>query len=285
MGHEATGVVEAVGAEAGRVRVGERVLIDPIIVCGDCDSCSRGLGHLCRRAGLFGRELDGSLVEHVALPERYLHGLPDTLPADAATLIETLATVRHGQERAGVAAGDAVIVFGQGASGLLHTQLAKVAGAGTVIGVSRSPWKLELARRMRADHALDGSRPDLVPAILDLTGGRGADLVIDTSGDPAVLGPAVDALRPGGRVLLYAISHRPLGAFSAFPVYFKELTIYGSRALTPGDIEASIRLVTSGSIDLDGFITRRYPLAAVAAAFEDYEREPDRVLRMVVLGE
>jgi threonine dehydrogenase-like Zn-dependent dehydrogenase len=154
-----------------------------------------------------------------------------------------------------------------------------------VIGVSRSAWKLDLARRMKADHALDGSRPDLVPEILRLTGGRGADLVIDTSGDPGVLGAAADMLRPGGRVLLYAISHRPLGAFTAFPLYFKELTIYGSRALTPGDIEPSIRLVTSGSIVLDGFITGRYPLARVAAAFEDYEREPDRVLRMVVIGE
>jgi L-iditol 2-dehydrogenase len=285
MGHEATGVVEAVGAGVTGVRVGQRVLVNPIIACGGCDSCTRGLGHLCRRAGLLGRELDGSLAEHVALPEECLHPLPDGLAADTATLIETLATVHHGQQRAGVAARDAVVVFGQGASGLLHTQLAKVGGASPVIGVTRSAWKRDLARRMGADHALDGSRPDLVPEVLRLTGDQGADLVIDTSGDPGVLGAAAEMLRPGGRILVYAISHRPLGAFSAFPLYFKELTIYGSRALTPGDIEPSIRLVASGAIALDGFITRRYPLARVAAAFADYEREPERVLRMVVVGD
>jgi 2-desacetyl-2-hydroxyethyl bacteriochlorophyllide A dehydrogenase len=259
------------------------VLVNPIIACGTCDSCARGLGNLCRRAGLLGREMDGSLAEHLALPERYLYPLPDHLPADAATLIETLATVYHAQRRGGVTAGDTVVVFGQGASGLLHTQLAKLAGAETVIGLSRSPFKLALARRMRADHALDASRPDVTGEVVRLTGGRGADVAIDTTGEAGVLGQAVEVLRPGGRLLVYGISHRPLSDVSAFPIYMKELTIYGSRALQPDDVAPSIDLVASGAIDLEGFITARYPLPRVAAAFEDYERDPGRVLRLVIV--
>ena len=285
MGHEATGVVESVGPGVERVRPGQRVLINPIIACGACDSCARGLGNLCRRAGLLGREMDGSLAEHLALPEGYLYPLPDHLPADAATLIETLATVYHSQRRAGVAVGDSVVVFGQGASGLLHTQLAKHAGADTVVGVSRSPFKLALARRMRADHALDGNRPDLTAELLRLTDGRGADIAIDTTGAAGVLGQAVEALRPGGRLLVYGISHRPLSDVSAYPIYMKELTIYGSRALQPEDVLPSIDLVASGAIDLEGFISARYPLPRVAAAFEDYERDPGRVLRLVIVPE
>jgi threonine dehydrogenase-like Zn-dependent dehydrogenase len=227
--------------------------------------------------------MDGALAEHVTLAAEYLYPLPAGLPADVATLIETLATVHHAQRRAGVEAGDAVVVFGQGASGLLHTQLAKISGAGTVIGISRSAWKLELARRMKADHALDAGRLDLVAEVMRLTGGRGADLAIDTSGDPRVLGPAMEMLRPGGRLLLYAISHRPLGDLSPFAMYFKELTVYGARALTQADVEPSIQLVASGAIDVNGFITGRYPLERVSAAFEDYERDPDRILRLVVL--
>jgi 2-desacetyl-2-hydroxyethyl bacteriochlorophyllide A dehydrogenase len=284
MGHEATGVVEAVGAGVTRIDVGQSVLINPIIACGGCDSCARGLGHLCRRAGLLGREMDGALAEHVLVGAEYLYPLPPGLAPDVATLIETLATVHHAQRRAGVEPGDTVVVFGQGASGLLHTQLAKISGAAQVIGISRSPWKLELARRMKADHALDAGRSELVAEATRLSGGRGADLVIDTSGDPRVLGPAMEMLRPGGRLLLYAISHQPLGALSPFPLYFKELTIYGARALTPDDVEPSIRLVASGAIDVDGFVTGHYPLERVGAAFEDYERDPDRVLRLVVVG-
>src|SRR5436309_1301145 len=156
MGHEATGVVEAVGADVRRVARGQRVVIDPIIACGSCDCCQRGQGNLCRNAGLLGREMDGTLAQHVALPARYVHALPPHLPLAAATLIETMATVRHAQQRVGIADGETVVVLGQGATGLLHTKLAKLAGAHRVIGVSRSPWKLELAQPFGADHVVGG---------------------------------------------------------------------------------------------------------------------------------
>ena len=285
LGHEATGVVESVGAGVTRLAPGQRVLVNPIIACGACDSCARGLGNLCRNAGLLGREMDGSLAERLVLPEAYLYPLPDHLSAEAATLIETLATVYHAQRRAGVEAGDTVVIFGQGASGLLHTQLARRLGAGSVIGVSRSAFKLELARRMGADHALDGGRLDVVAEVRRLTDGRGADLAIDTTGEAGVLGQAVELVRPGGRLCVYGISHRPLDDVSAFPLYMKELTIHGSRALTPDDVPPSIDLVASGAIDLDGFITGRYPLGQAAAAFADYERDPGRVLRLVIVPE
>lgn len=285
MGHEAAGVVETVGAGVTRLAPGQRVLINPVIACGACDSCARGRDNLCRNAGLFGRELPGSLAEHVTLAERYLHPLPGHVPLEAATLIETLATVRHAQERVGIAVGDAVVVVGQGATGLLHTQLAKLSGAGPVIAVSRSAWKLDLARRMKADHVVDAAAQDVVAEVLSVTGGQGADVVIDTVGDPALILTAVEMLRPGGKLLLYAISHRVVEGFSTFPLYYKELTLYGSRALTADDFEPSIRLVASGAVDLEGFITARYPFHRVAAAFEDYERDPRRVLRLVIVPE
>jgi 2-desacetyl-2-hydroxyethyl bacteriochlorophyllide A dehydrogenase len=283
LGHEAAGVVEAVGPGA-RIASGTRVVINPVISCGTCDCCVRGDDHLCRRAGLFGRELDGSMSEAVVLPERYLHPLPADLDLATATIIETLATVRHAQQRVRIDPGDSVVVLGEGCSGLLHTRLAKLAGASPLVGISRSGWKRERAERMGADATIDPAARDIVADVLALTDGHGADLVIDTAGDPALVAPAIGMLRPGGTLLFYAIDHEPIPDFTMFPMYFKELNLIGSRALHPGDFEPSIRLVASGAIDLDGFVSRSYPLDQTAAAFGEYERAPGRVLRIVIAG-
>jgi 2-desacetyl-2-hydroxyethyl bacteriochlorophyllide A dehydrogenase len=227
--------------------------------------------------------MDGSLAECLVLPERYLHPLPEHLALEAATLIETLATVQHAQRRARIAAGDAVVVLGQGATGLLHTQLAKLTGAAPVIATSRSAWKRDLARRMRADATIDPAAGEVVAEVLALTAGRGADVVIDTAGDPTLVGQAMAMLRPGGTLLLYAISHAPVPDFTTFTMYAKELTLVGSRALVPADFDPAIRLVADGAIDLDGFISGSYTLRQAAAAFGEYERDPDRVLRLLIV--
>src|SRR5437867_2618126 len=142
---------------------------------------------------------------------------------------------------------------------------APLAGAHRVIGVSRSQWKLDLARRFGADHVLGGGE-DTAAAVGRLTAGDGADVVIDTAGSSELLALSMQMLRPGGRLLLYAISHRPVEGFSTFPIYYKELTIYGARALTSGDFEPCIELAATGAVDLAPFVTEEYPLKRVAAA-------------------
>lgn len=282
LGHESTGVIETVGEDVSGLAPGQPVIINPIISCGHCDTCRRGAPHLCRNAGLFGREVDGSLSEFVNLPARYLHALPPQMPLADATLIETLATVRHAQQRLALAAGESVVVLGMGTTGLLHARLAVLAGAATVIVVSRSRWKLDMAQRMGAHHALDTGAEQAVDEVLRLTGGDGADVVIDTVGGDATLKAGIDMLRPGGRYSPYAVSHACCPAFSTFPLYYKEISIIGSRALHPTDMAPSIDLVASGKIDVAGFVSASYPLARTAEAFEEYERNPGRVLRIVI---
>jgi len=282
MGHESTGVVEAIGEDVSGLRPGQHVIVNPVISCGRCDCCLRGATHLCRNAGLFGREIEGSLNQYVRLPERYLYALPEALPLAQATLIETLATVRHAQQRLGLKAGESVVVLGQGTSGLLHARLAVLAGANPVIAVSRSRWKLDRAIAMGAHHALDTGAERSADEVVRLTGGAGADAVIDTAGGAAALRAGIEMLRPGGRFSAFSISHESAADLNLFPFYYKEISVIGSRALLPEDMGPSIDLVASGAIDVKGFITATYPLTHAAEAFEEYERNPSRILRIVI---
>ena len=285
MGHEATGTIESIGSDAGGLAHGQPVIINPIISCGHCDSCTRGLENLCRNAGLFGREVDGSMSEYVKLASRYAHPLPPELPLANATLIETLATVRHAQDRLGVAAGESVVVLGQGTTGLLHTRLAVLAGANPVIAISRSRWKLEMAEQMGAHQALDTGAESAIDEVLRLTGGAGADVVINTAGGAATLKAGMDMLRPGGRLSPYAVSHECCTGFTTFPLYYKEMSIIGSRALTHADMQPSIDLVASGQIDVSHFVSATYALDDAPEAFREYESNPGRVLRIVIASD
>jgi 2-desacetyl-2-hydroxyethyl bacteriochlorophyllide A dehydrogenase len=222
------------------------------------------------------------MSQYVKLAARYVHVLPAGMPLADATLIETLATVRHAQERAGLKAGESVVVLGQGTTGLLHTRLAVLAGANPVIAVSRTKWKLDMAAAMGAHHIVDTSAEKAIGEVMRLTGGSGADAVIDTAGGSATLMAAIDMLRPGGRLSPYAVSHECCTRFTTFPLYYKEMSIIGSRALVPGDMNPSIELVASGKIDVAGFVTSTYSLDHAPAAFEEYEKNPGKILRIVI---
>ena len=282
MGHESTGVVEAVGEHITHVKAGDPVIINPIISCGHCDMCQRQMQNLCRNAGLFGREVDGSLAELVHIAGKYAHPLPRDVALDDATIIETLATVKHAQDRLGIKAGDSVVVIGQGTTGLLHTQLAALAGAKPVIAISRTRWKLDMAARMGAHHALDISADKALAEVMRLTDNQGADVVIDTAGGAATLAVAIEMLKPGGRLSPYAVSHECCASFTTFPLYFKEISIIGSRALHPTDMAPSIELVAQGKIDIKGFVSGTFPLSETAEAFRAYEGNSNGVLRLVI---
>jgi len=282
LGHESTGIVEALGSPTPHLHPGQPVIINPVITCGHCDCCRRGYEHLCRNAGLFGREVEGSLSQFVRIPTRYLYSLPEAMPLDEATLLETLATVRHAQVRANLQVGESVVVLGQGATGLLHTRLAVLTGCHPVIAVSRSRWKLDRAMAMGAHEAIMASVEQAPAEAMRLTHGLGADVVIDTAGGAQTLKAGIDMLRPGGRFCSFSLSHEPISGVSAFPLYYKEVSIIGSRALTSVDIEAAIEIAAQGGIDVSGFVSATYPLLQAPAAFEEYERNPNGYLRIVI---
>ncbi|MCY4425226.1 MAG: alcohol dehydrogenase catalytic domain-containing protein [Acidimicrobiaceae bacterium] len=263
MGHEMVGVVEA-AAETGPPR-GSRVLIDPAIVCGTCDLCRKGRGNLCRNGGLLGRDADGVFAEYAAVPAHRLLEVPDSVSATAAGLLQVLGTCVHAQRSTPVFVGDVAVVLGLGVSGLLFTQMLRGAGA-TVIGVTRSEWKQELARQLGAV-AVAAPR-EAGSLVRELTGGRGADLVVEAVGTEATLAQAIELASVGGEVTVFGTLTGGGSGLPYYQLYFKELTLRNPRAATVDDYARGIELAASGALDLEAIVTDRFGLPEAVAAFE-----------------
>jgi threonine dehydrogenase-like Zn-dependent dehydrogenase len=260
MGHEVVG--EVVAAIDGGPEPGTRVLVDPIVACGRCERCREGRGNICPDGWLLGRDRDGALQEVVAVPVPNLYRVPDGLDDHLVPLVQVLTTCVHGQRRVRILPGESVVVVGLGVTGLLHVQLAKAQGASRVVGVTRSPARLELARDLGADATVPGDDPSAAELVRAETDG-GADVVIECAGTVATLGGAFRMVRPGGRVLAYGTIAEAGGPFPFYDLYYKELEVVGARAALPEDFPVAVDAITDGSVRLDALVARRIPLGGI----------------------
>src|SRR6266478_4606141 len=190
MGHEMIGeVVEGSGA----LRPGDRVIVDPELFCGSCFHCRIGQTHLCPNGLLLGRDANGGFAEYVTAPASHVFPLPESIDNQTAPLIQVLTTCLHAQRQIDIFPSETVAVLGLGVTGQLHVQLAKARGA-TVIGITRSAEKRELALRLGADLAFPGGE-EAIRRVREATEGRGADVVIECTGMLPVLSDGVHMAR------------------------------------------------------------------------------------------
>ena len=250
MGHETVGEIVAVGAGVSEGRVGERVVLKPIVSCGTCAWCRSGAINHCATGRLVGRDLAGGFAERFAVPETSAIPLDSSVPEDVATLTEPMANAVHVTSRS-VGNGDRVFVIGAGPIGVLMAKAAFLQGASRVLVTDPVPERLRLAEVQGAE-PVTGDDPAAV--VLDVTGGEGADVVIDAAGYEATWALALRAVRTGGR-----IDEVGLGAASGtvdfFAVLGKEVTIAGSYAWGDGDFDRAVELITQGALDPAGWIT------------------------------
>ncbi len=268
LGHEASGIVEEVGAGVTNVRKGQRVLIPAVLTCGRCVACRQGRENICAEMKMLGNHFDGAYAEYVAVPSKDLLDLPESIPlAEASIIADALSTPFHAvKNRARVQPGDRVVVFGCGGVGINAVQLAALCGA-HVIAVDVNDRKLEWAKQFGAAAVINGSKVERVSKeVKKLTDG-GADIVLEVIGNPKTFEEAFECVRIGGRLVAVGYTHE---AASIVPgkIMFKELDVVGSLGCRPVDYLPLIRLVAQGRIDLRKIVTHRFPLAEIRSAFE-----------------
>ena len=264
LGHEVVGRLARAGPR-GLIAEGERVLLDPGVTCGRCAACLGDRPNLCTNGGLLGRDADGGFAEFMAVDEGQLHPLPEGIGPDAEAVLQVLATCVHAQTRIQVFPGQPAVVVGLGTSGLLHTQLLLLRGADPVIGVTRSLAKRDRARDLGAHHTVPPE--DAEDAVRDLTGGRGADVVVECVGSAEALRQCSALAAPGGSVLVFGTTSPAADGVPTFEWYFKELDLVNTRGARPRDYVRAIELAAAGRLRLAPIVTSSYPLDDAPAAF------------------
>jgi 2-desacetyl-2-hydroxyethyl bacteriochlorophyllide A dehydrogenase len=280
MGHEMVGRVVDAG-DAGRFASGDRVIVDPELYCGACFHCRIGQTHLCPHGMLVGRDADGGFAEYVAAPASHVFRLPDSIDSRTAPLIQVLTTCLHAQRQVNIFPAESVVVFGLGVTGQLHVQLAKARGASPVIGVTRSAAKRELAEKLGADLTVPGG-DGAVEQVREATEGRGADVIIETTGVLASVAAAVAMARAGGRLLLFGIITAKEGALPFYDLYFKELALVSARVAKSEDYPAALALVEREQIKLGPLVSDVMPLAELDTAIGMLGSDSARRMKIIL---
>jgi threonine 3-dehydrogenase len=267
LGHELAGTVIATGAGVTRVREGDLVGVESHLFDWTCAQCQRGDMHLCRNLRVIGVHTDGGFAEQVVIPEANAVESNGLDPAVVA-LQEPMGNAVHAAFAEPIE-GRTVLVTGCGPIGLCAVGIARAAGASLVIATDTEPYRLELARTMGADLALDATDPATEEHILQATGGDGVEVVLEMSGAPPALDQALRLITRGGRMSL-------LGIFSgAVPIELSERVImqgirlhgiFGRRIYDTW--ERTQALLRSGALDVSPIITHRLDLADWPQAFE-----------------
>lgn len=281
LGHEAAGVVAAVGSEVRGLRVGTSVSVLPDIGCGECVNCVGGHGELCVARELIGIHRDGALADYFLAPAQNCIPLPPDIGfAEAAVITDAVATPYHALRMGHLRSGQSVLVVGLGALGLHAVQLARLAGASQVLAMGAHRAARERARDAGARLVLDPGE-DPVGRVLDATSGLGVDLAVDLRGTSLSLDIALASLRPGGRVVVVGLSAERAQLPLAVLVR-RGLSVVGAYGATRNDVEALFRLYATGRLDLSRSISSTYALDDVNAAFAQLASKAGNPFRIVV---
>ena len=280
LGHELGVEVLAVGPGAEPVQVGDRCAVEPYLNCGVCIACRREKPNCCAALEVLGVHVDGGMTEELLLPARKLH--PSArLSLDQLALVETLGIGCHAVGRAGIGAGEFVLVIGAGPIGLAVMQFAAEAG-GRVIALDVNRARLEFCRRQLGVAAtVDAGAGDPEPALRELTGGDRPPAVFDATGHPASMQAAFSYPAPGGRLVLVGLFPGAV-SFDDPQFHRRELTLLASRNALPADFRRIIALIEAGRIDTTPWITHRARLAELPGVFPSWTRPETGVIKAMV---
>lgn len=282
MGHEVAGEIVEIGKDVqGDWSIGDRVQCIAAVPCGECYECRKGWGQVCENQTSVGYQYDGGFAEYMIVPRQVLkvdglNRIPEGVGFDEASAAEPFACAINAQEQLGMEKGDFVVIFGAGPIGCMHTRIARgVHEAGTVVLVDINPARLAMsAAAVEPDLTIDASSTDVVAKVMELTGGRGADVIITATPANITQEQAVAMAARNGRISFFGglPKTNPTISLDSNVVHYRQLHIHGANGSAPEHNKRALAYIASGQVPVKDLITRHIKLDDVLSAFDIVSR-------------
>ena len=282
LGHESAGEVVDIGRNVKRLKIGDRVAIEPGVPCRKCFYCRRGNYNLCSDMVFYGTPpVDGTFREYITHPSDFVYPLPNTMGFDEGAMLEPLSVGIYASQLAAVHPGDSVVVLGAGPIGLVTLQAAKTAGASIAIVSDNFDQRLTYAKKLGANCVLNAKRVNVVEEILALTHGFGADVVFDAAGSEETTRATITLARKGGSVVWIGMASQGEFRIPVSDAIAKGLRISGQFRYA-NTYSGAIELVSQGRIDVQSLITKLSRFDELPQAFEGCsEGDPESIKTII----
>jgi L-iditol 2-dehydrogenase len=276
MGHEIAGEVVEVGANVSGWSVGDRAQVIAAVPCGECYECRKGWMAVCENQTSVGYQYEGGFAEYLIVPRQVLkvdglNRIPDNIGFDEASVAEPFACAINAQELIAVGEGDTVVVFGAGPIGCIHIRLARANGAERVFLIDVNAERLKMsADAVKPDEVINGSEVDVIERVKELTGGRGADVVITATAANIAQEQAIGMAARRGRISFFGglPKTNPYIKCDSNLVHYRELMIMGANGSAPEHNKRALEYIASGKVPVKDLITARLPLDRALEAFD-----------------
>lgn len=280
-GHEFSGIIAELGSGVAGLSLGQKVTVEPSLVCGTCYNCRRGRYNICQNLKVIGCQCTGAMGEYLVVPAAKVIPLPAAMSFEEGALVEPLAVAVHAVARGGYVGGKKVVVQGAGTIGLLTMQVAKAHGAAAALQVDMVPGRLALAQQLGADHVADLRQWDLATAVRETFGPDGADIIYECVGVEPTIASAIEVARKGSTIVVAGVFGKKTCVDMAL-VQDHELELVGTLMYTRPDFEEAIRLIVEKKVQVLPLVSHRYPLDQAADAFATARRGGDAALKVLV---
>ena len=282
LGHECSGMVEDIGSEVKKIKIGDKVAIDPAITCGECDQCLMGRENTCRSLKFLGcpGQVEGCLSEYILMPETSLCKVPDTMSFEQAVLTEPLCIGSYAVKISKQEAHQNIAILGLGPIGLSVLIFSKLKNPENIFGTDLINERLDVARKLNINYGFNPNKENIIEKISSICR-EGIDIVFECAGEQDTLNQAVDILRPGGKLIMIGIPETETVSFVPDKMRRKELTLINIRRQR-GELPEVVENIAQDRIKLDPFITHRFKPEQATEAFELVSNYKDGVIKVFI---